>query len=161
MTPALAGPDIAGVRPGTQLKLGLTKTMINNARQLSRSLVSIYHYPETRSKRFGGRPFVGERPGPWVPQMWPWALGRRRGKTTLRCLFNHNRGSNYVAGLLRLRGAVCNVTVTVTKVFIMRFLLKDRSALQSHYICSAKPRLDKTVLRRFKMLSSTGGVRCQ
>ena len=26
-----------------QLKLGLTKTMINDARQLSRSLVGIYH----------------------------------------------------------------------------------------------------------------------
>ena len=38
------------VRPGfnlweacAQLQLGLTKTMINNARQLSRSLVGIYH----------------------------------------------------------------------------------------------------------------------
>ena len=34
------GPDVAGGRPGVQLKLGLTKTMINNARQLSRSLIS-------------------------------------------------------------------------------------------------------------------------
>ena len=39
----LSGPDLAGGRPGVQLKLGLTKTMIDNARQLSRSLVGIYH----------------------------------------------------------------------------------------------------------------------
>jgi len=37
-----SGPDLAGGRPGTQLKLGLTETT-NNARQLSRSLVGIYH----------------------------------------------------------------------------------------------------------------------
>jgi len=37
--------DLAGWMPGAQLnnKLGLTKTVINNARQLSRSLVGIYH----------------------------------------------------------------------------------------------------------------------
>ena len=33
------GLDLAGGRPGAQLNLDLTKTMINNARQLSRSLV--------------------------------------------------------------------------------------------------------------------------
>ena len=33
----------AGGRPGAQLKLGLTKTMINIARQLSHSFVGIYH----------------------------------------------------------------------------------------------------------------------
>jgi len=37
------GSDLAGGRPGDQLKLGLTKTMISNARQLSRRLVGIYH----------------------------------------------------------------------------------------------------------------------
>jgi len=36
------GLDLAGGTAGAQLKLGLTKTMINNARQLSRSLVGIY-----------------------------------------------------------------------------------------------------------------------
>ena len=37
----LSGSDLAGGRPGDQLKLGLT--MINNARQLSRSLERIHH----------------------------------------------------------------------------------------------------------------------
>jgi len=39
---ACPGPDLAGGRPGAQLQLnksGLTKTMIKDARQLSRSLV--------------------------------------------------------------------------------------------------------------------------
>ena len=36
-------PDLAVGRPGAQLNLGLTKTMINIARQLSRSLLGIYH----------------------------------------------------------------------------------------------------------------------
>jgi len=49
--------------------LGLTKTMINNARQLSRGLavVVIYHYREIKLKRFGGRSSVGERPGARAP----------------------------------------------------------------------------------------------
>jgi len=34
-------PNLAKGRPGDQLKLGLTKTMINNVRQLSRRLVGI------------------------------------------------------------------------------------------------------------------------
>jgi len=38
-----AGLDLSGERAETQLKFGLTKTIINNARQLSRNLVSIYH----------------------------------------------------------------------------------------------------------------------
>ena len=29
---SIAGPDLAGGRPGAQLKLGLTKTVINNVR---------------------------------------------------------------------------------------------------------------------------------
>ena len=37
------GSDLAGGRRGAQLKLRLTKTMINNARQLSRGLVGINH----------------------------------------------------------------------------------------------------------------------
>ena len=40
---AITGSDLARGNPGNQLKLGLTKTVINNARQLSRSLVGIYH----------------------------------------------------------------------------------------------------------------------
>jgi len=43
-------------------KLDLTKTMINNARQLSRSLVGIYHWLEIKYEQFGGRPSVGVRP---------------------------------------------------------------------------------------------------
>ena len=58
VSPPIAGLDLAGGRPGVQLKLGLTKTMINNARQLSRSLIGIYHYRELKLKRFGGRPIV-------------------------------------------------------------------------------------------------------
>jgi len=50
------------------LKLGLTKTMINNERQLSCSLVGIYQR-EIQLKRFGGKPSVGERPG----TSWRWA----------------------------------------------------------------------------------------
>ena len=50
-----------------QLKLDLTKTMINNARQISRSLVGIYHKREMQLKRFGGRPSVGGRPGTGTP----------------------------------------------------------------------------------------------
>ena len=38
-----AGPHLAGGMHQTQLKLGLTKTVIDNARELSRSLVGIYH----------------------------------------------------------------------------------------------------------------------
>ena len=41
------------------------------------------------------------------------------------------------------------VTVTVTKVFILRFLLKDRKRFtESFTLCSAKARLYKTVLRQ-------------
>ena len=40
----LSGPDLAGGRPGArQKKMGLTKSVVNNARQLSRSLLGIYH----------------------------------------------------------------------------------------------------------------------
>ena len=62
------GPDFAGERPGVQLKLGLTKTSINNARQLSRSLVPSYGR-HLKLKRFGGtgRPSVGGRPGTRAP----------------------------------------------------------------------------------------------
>jgi len=35
-----SGPDLAGGRPGDKLKLGLTKTMINNTQQPSRSVVA-------------------------------------------------------------------------------------------------------------------------
>jgi len=44
-------------------KLGLTKTTINNARQLSCSLVGICHWREIEYERFGGRPSVGGMPG--------------------------------------------------------------------------------------------------
>jgi len=37
------GLDLARGRAGARLKLVLAKTMINNARQLRRSLVGIYH----------------------------------------------------------------------------------------------------------------------
>ena len=37
--------------------------MINNVRQLSRSLVGIYHWREIKYERFGVRPSVGGRPG--------------------------------------------------------------------------------------------------
>jgi len=40
------------------------------------------------------------------------------------------------------------VTVTVTEVFILRFLLKDRKRITESFTYSAKPRLNKTVLRR-------------
>ena len=40
------GLDLPGGRPGNQLNQGLTKTMINHARQLSRNLVGIYHQSE-------------------------------------------------------------------------------------------------------------------
>ena len=39
-------------------KLGLTKTMINNARQLSRSLVGVCHWRDIKYERFGGRPLL-------------------------------------------------------------------------------------------------------
>jgi len=39
-------------------------------------------------------------------------------------------------------------TVTVTKVFILRFLRKDRKRITVIYIYSAKARLNKTVLRQ-------------
>jgi len=39
-------------------------------------------------------------------------------------------------------------TVTVTKVFILRFLLKDWKCITVIYMYSAKPWLNKTVLRR-------------
>ena len=51
-------------------KLGLTKTTISNARQLSRSLVGIYHQREINYERIGGMPSVGGRLGaraPWAP----------------------------------------------------------------------------------------------
>jgi len=44
-----------------ELKLCLTKTMINNARKLSTSLVDIYHQRE-KIWWFGGRSSVGGRP---------------------------------------------------------------------------------------------------
>jgi len=64
---ALAGPHLASLRPEVKLKLGLevkgkgqlTKTMINNVRKLSRSLVGIYYQLEIKLKRFGGRSSVG------------------------------------------------------------------------------------------------------
>jgi len=46
-----------------QLKSGLTNTVINDARQLSRSLVGIYHWREIKLKRLGERPSSGGRPG--------------------------------------------------------------------------------------------------
>ena len=48
--------------------------MINNARQLSRSLVGIYHWRKIKYERFGGRPSVGGRPvarAPGPPKSGP------------------------------------------------------------------------------------------
>jgi len=56
------------------LKFNLTKTMINNARQLRCSLVGIYHQREIHLKRFGGRPSVGGGPGVWVSYLLNLAL---------------------------------------------------------------------------------------
>ena len=47
--------DLAGGRPAAQLKLGLTETMFNNVRQLSRRLVGIYYKQEIKLKWFSGR----------------------------------------------------------------------------------------------------------
>jgi len=56
-------------------KLGLTRTMVSNTRQLSRSFVGIYHEPEIKYERFGGRPSVGGRSGPGPPAPLNPALG--------------------------------------------------------------------------------------
>ena len=57
--------DFVG-RPYNTLTLPCER-VINNARQLSRSLVGIYHWRKIKYERFGGRPSVGGRPGARAP----------------------------------------------------------------------------------------------
>jgi len=60
------GPYLAGgIKAG--LKLGLTKTMINNARQLSCRLLGHLSLARNILERFGWRPSAGRRPGARAP----------------------------------------------------------------------------------------------